>query len=108
MRPSGGSFFTAIFASSINLESMSGRDVAISAANFLLQFVDLLRKELDRTAALGANHVVMTAAIVLMLVAGNAVVKGHLAGQAALRQQLQRSIHGGVADPRILFLHQTM
>ena len=80
----------------------------MSAADFLFQLIDLLRKKLDRAAAFGANHVVMAAAIVLMLVAGNAVVERDFAGQAAFRQQLQSAVHGGVADTGILLLYQAV
>jgi phospholipid/cholesterol/gamma-HCH transport system ATP-binding protein len=45
-------------------------------------------------------------AVVLMLVAGNAIVKCHFTGQAALAQQLERAVDGGEADPRILFLDE--
>ena len=57
---------------------------------------------------LGADHVVMAAAVVLVLVAGDAVVKGDFAGQAALGQQLQRAVDGGVADAGVFFLHQAV
>jgi len=50
----------------------------------------------------------MTATVVLVLVTGNAVVKSDFAGQAALSQQLQRAVDGGVADAGIFFLHQAM
>ena len=78
------------------------------AADLLLELADFLRKELHRTAAVRTDHVVMAAAIVLMLVAGNPVVKGHLAGQSALGQQLQRPVDGGVSDAGIFFLNQAM
>jgi hypothetical protein len=58
----------------------------IFAADLLLQLADFRRKELDRTAAIGANHVVMVATVVLMLVAGDAVMESNFAGQAAFRQ----------------------
>lgn len=51
---------------------------------------------------------VMAAPVVLMFVARNAVVEGHLAGQPAFRQQLKCSVNGGVPDPRILFLYQAV
>ena len=80
----------------------------IFAADFLLKLADFLGKEFDRTAAIGADHVVMAAAVVLMLVAGDAVVEGDLAGQTTLRQQFQRAINRGVADAGIFFLHQAV
>jgi len=50
--------------------------------------------------------VVMTAAIVLVFVTRDAVVKGDFAGQAATRQKLQRAVNGGETDARIGFLDQ--
>ena len=50
----------------------------------------------------------MTPTVVLVLVAGDAVVESDFAGQAALCQQLQRAVDGGVADAGIFFLHQAM
>ena len=76
----------ALFANPIDLEGMSGGQVMIFAADLLLQLADFGRKELDRTAAIRANHVVMAATVVLMLVAGDAVVEGNFAGQSTFRQ----------------------
>src|SRR5277367_2993515 len=87
---------------------MSGGEVVVSAADFLLQLVDFMREKLNRTAALGAHHVVMAAPVVLMLEARDAVVKSDLAGQPALGQQFQSAVDRGVADARIFFLHQAM
>ena len=46
------------------------------AADLLLKTIDFGREEFDGASTGRADHVVMTAAIVLMLVAGDAVVKG--------------------------------
>src|SRR5271154_3841303 len=78
----------AVGARSINLKRVARGQVAVLAANFLLDLCRLRRKEFHRRAALGANHVVMAAAIVLMLVARDAVVKSNFAGQPATGQQL--------------------
>src|SRR5215467_8398615 len=48
----------------------------------------------------------MTAAVELVLVARSAVRKWHHAGQPALGQQLQSSIHGGKPDLAVSFLDQ--
>jgi len=50
----------------------------------------------------------MTAAVVLMLVAGDAVVKSDFAGQSAFGEQLQSAIDGSVADAGILLLNQAV
>jgi hypothetical protein len=80
--------FPALFANTVNLESMAGGLVVVFAAYFLLQPVHFRGEEFDRSAAIGAHHVVMTAAIVLVFVAGNAVVEGDFAGQSAFGKQL--------------------
>jgi hypothetical protein len=48
----------------------------------------------------------VAAAVVLVLVTGDAVVERNLAGQATLREQLERPVNGGVADFRIFPLNQ--
>ena len=79
--------------------------VMMLAADFLLQSVNFWGKELDRTTASSAHHVVMTAAIVLVLVACDAIVKRHLARQPALCQQLQRPIDGRKSNAWIALAH---
>jgi hypothetical protein len=98
----------AILADAVDLERVAGGQVVIALADFLLQLANFLGKKLNRTAALGADHVVVAAAVVLVLIARDAVVKGDFTGQAALGQQLERPINGGVADVRVFFLHQPM
>ena len=100
--------FAAVFADSVNLKGVAGREVVVLAADFLLELADFLGKEFDGAATVGADHVVMAAAVVLVLVAGDAVMEGDFAGQAALRQQLQRAVDGGVADAGVFFLHQAV
>ena len=100
--------FAAVFADPIDLKGVPGGEVVIFAADFLLELADLLGKELDRTATVGADHVVVTAAVVLVLVAGDAVVEGDFAGQATLGEELQSAVDGGVADARVFFLYKAM
>jgi len=87
---------------------VAGGEVVIAAADLLLELADFLGKEFDRTAALGADHVMVTAAIVLVLVAGDAVVKSDFAGKPALGEEFQGAVDGGVADAGIFFLHQAV
>lgn len=98
----------AFFANAVDLKSVAGGDVTVFVSDLLLDFSDFLRKEFDRSAALGAHHVVMTAAVVLVFVTRYAVVKGNFAGQAATCQKLQRSVDGGETDARVGFLDQPM
>src|SRR5579862_3971816 len=99
---------SAFFADAINLERVAGGEIVVFPANFLLELARFLGKELHRAAAVSANHVVMAAAIVLVLIAGNAVVKGNFAGQAAFGEQLKSAVNGGVSDASIFFLHQAV
>src|SRR5436305_9302262 len=91
----------AILTQAVNLEGMAGGVKVIFAANILFQFAYFRRKELHRNAALGTYHVMVAAAVELVLITGHAVMKGHNAGQAALCQQLERAIYGGESDLRI-------
>lgn len=98
--------FPAFFANTVDLEGMASGLVMVFAADFLLQAVHFRRKEFDGSAAVGADHVVMAAAVVLVFVASNPVVEGDFTGQSALGQQLQRAIYRGKADSGIAFAHQ--
>ena len=82
--------------------------VAVAAADVLLEFLDFVGEEFDRTAAVGTDHVVMTAAIVLVFVTGDAVVKSDFAGKPALSEELQGAIDGGVADSGVLLFDQAV
>ncbi len=84
-QPRGSAFLAAVFTDAINLKCVTGCRVVVPAADFLLQLIHFMGKEFHRTAAFGANHVVMAAAVVLMLVAGDAVVEGDFAGQVRIR-----------------------
>ena len=99
-------FLAAIFTDAVNLEGMSSRHVTMFAANLLFELTDFRREELHRRSALGTHHVVMTAPVVLMFIAGDAVVKGHFAGQSAVGKQLERPVDGRESDVRIFFLDE--
>jgi hypothetical protein len=103
-----GAVRAAFLAGAVDLKGVAGGEIAVFVADFLLQPVDLLGKEFDGTAALGANHVVMAAAVVLVLVARDTVVESDFAGQAAFRQQFQRPVDGGIADACVLLLDQAV
>jgi len=98
----------AVLAHAVNLEGVARSEVVILLADFLFQLIDFLRKEFHRTTALSADHVVMAAAIVLVLVAGDAIVKGDFARQPAFGQQFEGTVHGGIADADVLLLYQPM
>jgi len=58
------------------------------AADFLLQSLHFWREKFNGSAAGSAHHVVMIAAIVLMLEPRHVVMKRHFAGQSTFRQEL--------------------
>lgn len=78
----------------------------VFTTDVLLDLLDLRRKELHRTPAVCADHVVVIAAIVLVFVSRNTVVKSNFARKATFRQQLQCAVHGGEADLRVLLLDE--
>ncbi len=79
-RPRRSVFLATVLANAINLESMTGGCVVMSASDLLLQLLHFPGKEFHRTAAFGADHVVMAPPVVLMLIAGNAIVESDFAG----------------------------
>ena len=98
----------AIFANPIYLEGVARREVVILAADFLFELSYFLREKFHGTPAFGADHVVMAAAVVLMLVTCDAVVKGDLAGESAFGQKFEGAVHRGVSDVRIFFLDKAV
>jgi hypothetical protein len=78
----------------------------MSATDFLFDLADFFRKEFYRRAAFRTNHMMMAAPIVLVLVAGDAVMESDFARQAAPSQQFQSSIYGCESDARIRFFDQ--
>ena len=103
---SGVVLLSTFFANTVDLEGVAGSDIVILAPDLLLNISHFFCEKLHRTAALGANHVMVTAPVVLVFKPGDSVMKCNFAGQTALRQQFQRAIHGGVADAGIFFLDQ--
>jgi len=98
----------AIFADTVNLESVTCGRVMVPAADLLLQLIYFLGEKFHRTAAFGADHVMVAAAIVLMLIARNAVVERDFARQSALGEQLECAIDRGITDAGIFLLHQAV
>jgi hypothetical protein len=72
--------FAAIFAHAVDLEVMARGVKMIFAADLFFQLVHLRREKLDRRIALRADHVVMVAAVELVLIARHAVRKRDSAG----------------------------
>jgi hypothetical protein len=89
------------------LKRVSSGIEVVFAANFLLQFTNLGGEELNRDSALRANHVVMIAAIELVFVARNTVVKSDLTSQSTFGQQLERAINSCETDLGIFFPGET-
>jgi len=80
----GVAFLAAVFAEAVDLERVAGSEVVVLASDLALQLADFLRKKLHRTPATGADHVMVAPPVVLVLVAGYAIVKRDLAGESAL------------------------
>ena len=78
------------------------------AANFLLQLLYFAGEEFHRTTALGTDHVMMAAPVVLVLIARDAVMELDLAGQSAFGEKFQRAVNGGIPNAGVLLLNQAM
>ena len=105
-QPARSVLLAAILAEPINLKGVAGGGVMVPVSDLLLQAVDLGREKFYRTPAPGADHVMVAAAVVLVLLAGDAIMKSDLAGQAAFRQQFQSAVDGSETDAGIFLLHQ--
>jgi hypothetical protein len=75
-----GALFATVLADAVDLEGMPRGLIVMLSPDLLFQLVYLRRKELYRTPTFSADHVMVTAAIVLVLEAGNTIMKGNLAG----------------------------
>jgi hypothetical protein len=98
----------AVLTDAVDLEGVAGGEVVMLVSDGALDLSHLRREELDRGATLGANHVVMTAPVVLMFEAGNAVVEGDFTGEAATGEKFKRAVDGGETDARVFLLDQAM
>jgi hypothetical protein len=98
----------AIGADTVNLKGVASGQILVLTPDLLFDLSDLRRKKLYRRAAFRTHHVVMAAAVVLVLVARDAVVEGDFAGEAAISQKFERAVHGGESDARIFFPDQTV
>src|SRR5437764_14540089 len=99
------SLLATVLAHAVNLESMARGFIVMLAADLQFQSIHLRREELDGSSAISTDHMVMAATVVLMLVAGDSVVKGNFARQPTFRQELKRAINRGESDARIAFSH---
>lgn len=101
-------FPLALFADAIDLERVARGGIPVFAAYLLLEPLNFWREEFDGAAAFGADHVVMTTAVVLVLVPGDTVLELNRAGQSTLSQKLQRAIDGCKPDPGVALPHKAV
>ena len=97
---------TAVFADAINLEIVASGVEVVFVPDLFFQLAYFRREELDRSAALRTDHVVMAAAVELVFIARHAVRERDGAGQPAFRQQFERAVYGSKADLGIFLSHQ--
>ena len=93
-----------VVAEAVNLKGVASSQVMVLVPDLLLDVSHFGGEEFDRCATFGADHVVMAAAVVLVLEARNAVMEGDFAGEATTGQELQRAVDGGKSDARIFLL----
>jgi hypothetical protein len=99
-------FLPAIFADAVNLKRMSRGHVVMLSPYRLFKLAYFGRKKLYGSSALGAHHVMVAAAIVLVLVSRNAVMKRDFACQSAVGEQLQSAVDGRESDMRVFLFDQ--
>src|SRR5271155_3378218 len=88
-------FLPTVRAQAIDLEGVARSVKVVLLADLLLDAVGVRCEELNADSAVSADHVMVAAAVVLVLVTRDAVMKGDLAGESAVTQQLERAIDGG-------------
>ena len=105
-----GRLLATLFADPVDLEGMAARsrNGACSPLSFVPAFSTSRREELHRTPTVGAHHVVVAAAVVLVLVASDAVMKSDLAGKSTFREQLERAVDRRESDLRVFLFHQAV
>jgi len=81
---------------------MVTKEKTVLAGDLLLQAFDAGIFKLDDRPAEGADEMVMMVLFTAALITGLAVAKVPLSCQAALGEELEGAMNGGVADPRIL------
>src|SRR5690349_16307846 len=94
-----------LVANTVDLEAVAGSHVLVFLADLLFQLLEFGGEKLHGATAFRADHVVVSAAIVLMLVSRDAIVKRHLAGKATFCKQFQCAINSGKADFGVFLPH---
>jgi len=74
------------FANAVDLKGMSSGYKMMFAADLLFELSHFRREKFHRRPALSTHHVVMTAPVVLMFIAGDAIMKRDFACQPAVGQ----------------------
>ena len=81
---------------------MVGHREAVLLRDLDLEALDLVIAELDDVTAVDADEVVVVVAVVGRLVARGAVAEAARLGQAAIDEELQGPVDGGLADVGVL------
>jgi hypothetical protein len=97
-----------VIADPVNLKGVASSQVMVLVPDFLLDVSYFGGEEFNRCATFGAHHVVMAAAIVLVLEARDAVMEGDFAGEATTSQEFQRTVDGGKPNTRVFLFNQAV
>lgn len=97
----------AVLTDAIDLEIVTRCIKVVFAADLFFQFAYLRGEKLNRSATLSADHVMVAAAIKLVLVAGHSIREWDGAGQPAFGQKLKRTVYRGKSDLGVFFPYQT-
>lgn len=90
------------------MEGVASRQITMLTANLLLKSINFGRKEFDRTATLRADHMVMAAPVVLVLITRDAIVEGYFTREPTFGEQLESPIHRSESNARVFLLHKAV
>ncbi|MDT5063554.1 MAG: hypothetical protein QOH63_4013 [Acidobacteriota bacterium] len=105
-------FFTlARFTAAVGADAEDTQEVlldleAVLGGHSVLNGFEFGGVEFDDLATLHADHVVVVLVLVIMLVVRPPITEANFARESCLGQKLERAIDGGLADGRVLRLHQ--
>jgi hypothetical protein len=94
----------AIFAVSSNSESVLHRFELVFTADFVLQFLNLVVPELDDLAAFDADHVIVVAVPINVLVHDHILAANGFSDQSTIEQQRNHPIDRSPGDVHFLLM----
>ena len=96
-----GGLVAAILADAVKVMHMAAQLEAVFFGHFALEFFNAWIADFYDLAAVKADKVVMVTVRLGDLIAGDAIAEMDFHGKARIAKQLERAVHGGLADAGI-------